>query len=373
MISRAAASGLAILSSLFVCMGIALAGCDKGGQPAATPAPKAAATFTIRYHATPSKELNAVRKRGHVICGVNPGLPGFAYPDVRGSWRGFDVDFCRAVAAAVLGDAGKVRFVAIGGADRFGALQRGEIDILSRNTSWSFSRDAGLGLDFAATTYFDGQGFLAPKALGLASAQQLTGARVCVQAGTASQDNLADWAWGRGVAYKAVVVSSEAEARQLYENNGGCDVFTADISALAGSRSVLNNPGAHVILPDVISKEPLGPVVRQKDPVWTDIVRWTVYTTILGEELGLSSKSVAQARQGSADPQVRRLLGVDADYGALLGLSRDWAYQVIRQVGAYDEIFDRNLGQKSALKLDRGLNALWDAPKPGLLYAPPFR
>jgi len=365
MIRRLAAAGLAILT---------LSACDGGSKPPAapTPADRAAASLTTRYKATPSKVLNAVRKRGYVVCGVNPGLPGFAFPDFRGAWRGFDVDICRAVAAAVLGDADKVRFTPIKGEDRFSALQRGEIDILSRNTSWSFSRDAGLGLDFAATTYFDGQGFLAPKALGLTSAAELAGAWICVQAGTASQDNLADFFRARGLSYKAVVVASEAEARRLYENDG-CDVFTADVSALAGSRSVLNNPGAHVILPDVISKEPLGPVVRQNDPVWADIVRWTVYATILGEELGLTSKTVAQARETASDPQTRRLLGVDGNYGALLGLNRDWAYQVIRQVGAYHEIFRRDVGADSALKLDRGLNALWSAPKPGLLYAPPFR
>jgi general L-amino acid transport system substrate-binding protein len=365
MIRRLAAAGLAILT---------LSACDGGSKPPATPtaADKAAASLSTHYKATPSKVLAAVRKRGYVACGVNPGLPGFAFPDFRGTWRGFDVDICRAVAAAVLGDAEKVKFTPIGGPDRFGALQRGEIDILSRNTSWSYSRDAGLGLDFAATTYFDGQGFLAPKALGLTSAQELSGARICVQAGTASQDNLADFFRARGLAYKPVVVVSESEARRLYENDG-CDVFTADISALAGSRSVLNNPGAHVILPDVISKEPLGPVVRQNDAAWADIVRWTVYATILGEELGLTSKTVVQARETASDPQTRRLLGVDGDYGALLGLNRDWAFQVIRQVGAYHEIFRRNVGGDSALKLDRGLNALWNAPKPGLLYAPPFR
>ncbi len=364
---RLAAARLAILI-----LGVLLVACGQGGKPAEAPTPKAAATFTIRYKATPSKVLNGVRKRGFVTCGVNPSLPGFALLDYRGAWRGFDVDVCRAVAAAVLGDAGKVRFTPIGGPDRFGALQRGEIDILSRNTSWSYSRDAGLGLDFAATTYFDGQGFLAPKSLGLTSAQELSGARICVQAGAASQSNLADWSRTHGVPYKPVIVSSEAEARRLYENDG-CDVFTADISALAGSRSVLSNPGAHVILPDVISKEPLGPVVRQNDPVWADIVRWTVYATVLGEELGLSSKNVDEARRNSADPQVRRLLGADENYGALLGLNRDWAYQVVRQVGAYQEIFDRNVGANSPLKLDRGLNTIWNAPKPGLLYAPPFR
>jgi general L-amino acid transport system substrate-binding protein len=365
MIRRLALAGLAILT---------LSACDGGSPPPATPAPlaKSAPAPVTRYKATPSKVLQAVRKRGYVACGVNAGLPGFAFPDFRGNWRGFDVDICRAVAAAVLGDANKVRFTAITSPDRFSALQKGEIDILSRNTSWSFSRDAGLGLDFAATTYFDGQGFLAPKALGLTSAQELSGARICVQAGTASEDNLADFFRARGLKYKPVVVASEAEARRLYESDG-CDVFTADISALAGSRSVLNNPGAHVILPDVISKEPLGPVVRQNDPVWADIVRWTVYAMILGEELGLGSKTVAQARETASDPQTRRLLGVEGNYGALLGLSKDWAFQVIRQVGAYHEIFGRNIGAASPLKLDRGLNALWNAPKPGLLYAPPLR
>ena len=365
---------LAVAAILALSVGLSLGGCEGGSRPAPSPATpgKIAIRVGAHFKATPSKVLAAVRKRGVLVCGVNPGLPGFAYPDVRGVWRGFDVDVCRAVAAAVFGDASKVRFVPIGGPDRFGALQRGEIDILSRNTSWSFSRDAGLGLDFAATTYFDGQGFLAPKALGLSSAEELSGARICVQAGSASQDNLADFFRARGLTYKPVVVATEAEARRLYENDG-CDVFTADISALAGSRSVLNNPGAHVILPDVISKEPLGPVVRQNDGAWADIVRWTVYAMILGEELGLTSKTVVQARETASDPQTRRLLGVEGDYGAMLGLSRDWAFQVIRQVGAYDEVFRRDIGADSALKLDRGLNALWSAPKPGLLYAPPLR
>ncbi len=365
MVRRLAAAVMAIL---------ALAACDKGGQPATAPKPaaKAAPVEGPVYKPQTSKVLNAVRKRGYLACGVNPGLPGFAYPDVRGTWRGFDVDICRAVAAAVLGDASKVHFIPISSGDRFSALQKGEIDVLSRNTSWSFSRDAGLGVDFAAVTYYDGQGFLAPKALHLSSALELSGARICVQAGTASQDNLSDYFNARGLHFRPVVAANETEARRLYQS-GACDVFTADVSALAGSRSVLDNPGAHVILPDVISKEPLGPVVRQNDPVWADIVRWTVYATILGEELGLTSKTVAQARETASDPQTRRLLGVEGDYGALLGLKRDWAFQVIRQVGAYHEIFRRDVGADSPLKLDRGLNALWSAPKPGILYAPPLR
>jgi len=365
MFRRAAIAAMLILG---------VAACDAGAPRVTAPAAQDHSVKVIGpvFKAQPSRVLAAVRKRGYVACGVNPGLPGFAYPDFRGEWRGFDVDVCRAVAAAVLGDAEKVRFTPIRSEDRFSALQKGQIDILSRNTSWSFSRDAGLGLDFAAVTYFDGQGFLAPKALGLTSAQELSGARICVQAGTVSQDNLADFFNAHGLHYKPVVAANEAAARRLYQA-GACDVFTADISALAGSRSVLDNPGAHVILPDVISKEPLGPVVRQDDPAWTDIVRWTVYATILGEELGLSSKTVAEARETAMDPQTRRLLGVEGDYGALLGLRKDWAYQVIRQVGAYHEIFRRDVGADSPLKLDRGLNALWNAPKPGLMYAPPLR
>ena len=282
------------------------------------------------------------------------------------------MDVCRAVAAATLGDATKVRFTTIGGQDRFSALRGGQIDILSRNTSETFARAAGLGLRFPVTTYYDGQGFLAPKALGLNSAEELSGARICIQAGTASVGNLEDYFRVRGMKFRAVVVASEQLARQAYEDEG-CDVFTADVSALAASRSLMANPGAHVILPDVISKEPLGPVVRQADPVWAEIVRWSVHATVLGEELGLSSRTVEQARETATDPETRRLLGLEGDLGALLGLKSDWAFQVIRQVGAYHEIFRRDLGGDSALRLDRGLNALWSAPAPGLMYAPPMR
>ena len=339
--------------------------------PAETPAPKVAQT-QVGYQPAVSATLAAVRKRGYLACGVHPGLPGFALPDPRGEWRGFDVDICRAVAAATLGDASKVKFTTIGGQDRFSALQHGQIDILSRNTSQTFARDTGLGLTFPVTTYFDGQGFLAPKALGLGSAEELSGARICVQAGTASAGNLEDYFRVRGLTYRPVVVPNEERARQVYEAEG-CDVFSADISALAASRSLMANPGAHVILPDVISKEPLGPVVRQDDPAWADIVRWTVYASLLGEELGLSSRTVEQARETATDPETRRLLGVEGDLGRLMGLNPDWAFQVIRQVGAYHEIFRRDLGGDSALRLDRGLNALWTAPAPGLMYAPPMR
>ncbi|MBW8814571.1 MAG: amino acid ABC transporter substrate-binding protein [Caulobacterales bacterium] len=356
-------------------MAAVLVGCT-APKPAPTPAaeaPKAKPTAASPgYKPAKSATLNAVRKRGYVTCGVHPGLPGFALPDVRGQWRGFDVDTCRAVAAATLGDANKVRFVVIDAQDRFGPLTRGEIDILSRNTSATFAREAALGVTFPVITYYDGQGFLVAKALGLNSAAELSGARICVQSGTAAAANLADWFRVRGIRYKPVTADSEEQARQLYENEG-CDAFSADVSALAAARSILRNPTAHVILPDVISKEPLGPVVRQSDPVWADIVRWSVYATLLAEEQGLSSRTVEQARETATDPETRRLLGLDGDLGALLGLKSDWAFQVIRQVGAYHEIFRRDLGEDSALRLERGLNALWNAPRPGLMYAPPMR
>lgn len=361
------------LTAMVVLM-LALAGCERAPPekaPAAKPAAEAAPT-TTGYVPARSPTLAAVRTRGYLACGVHAGLPGFALRDARGEWRGFDVDVCRALAAAVLGDAAKVRFTVVDAQDRFGPLQRGELDVLSRNTSMTFARDAGLGLVFPVITYHDGQGFLVRRDLGLASAQELTGARVCVQDGTASRSNVDDWFRVRGIRYRAVIAESEAQARELYEAES-CDAFTADISALAASRSVMANPNAHVILPEVISKEPLGPVVRRDDPVWTEIVRWTVYAAILGEELGLSSRTVEQARETATDPETRRLLGVEGDLGRLLGLEPDWAFQVIRQVGAYHEIFRRDLGADSALRLDRGLNALWNAPRPGLMYAPPMR
>ena len=353
-------------------LSLSLAACDAPPPQAPAPAPKAPDAVKLDVRPAKSPTLQAVRKRGSLVCGVHPGLPGFAFPDVTGRWRGFDVDICRAVAAATLGDAQKVQFVTVTAQDRFSALQQGKIDILSRNTSWTYSRDVSLGVDFPAITYFDGQGFLAPRALQLSSAEELAGARVCVLAGTASEANLADYFRARGLKVTPVRVASEDEARRLYQNDG-CDAYTADISALAASRSVLDNPGAHELLPDVISKEPLGPVVRQDDPAWADIVRWTVYALILGEEMGLTARTVDQARHTAVDPQARRLLGVEGNLGALLGLSDDWAFQALRQVGAYHEIFRRDLGADSPLNLDRGLNALWNAPKPGLLYAPPMR
>lgn len=346
---------------------ITLAGC---GEPAPAPSARPDAVTIKPAVSAPSPTLAAVRKRGWLSCGVHPGLAGFAYPDRRGAWRGFDVDICRAIAAAVLGDAAKVRFTPVTAEDRFTALKDGRIDVLSRNTSWTLSRDAEF--DFPAVTYFDGQGFLAPKALSLASAEELGGARICVQANTVSEANLADYFRARGVEYRPVVVASEEAARAAYQDET-CDVYTADISALASTRSILNSPNSHAILPDVISKEPLGPVVRQGDDGWAEVVRWTVYALILGEELGLTSKTVEAAKTTASDPQTRRLLGLEGDLGPKLGLSPDWAYQAILQVGAYHEVFRRDLGADSPLRLARGMNALWNAPQPGLLYAPPMR
>lgn len=356
-------------------LALALVGCSPPeAQDKATAVAPLAAPLTgpVVYAVGRSLTREVVVKRGYLTCGVHPGLPGFALQDPRGEWRGFDVDICRVVATAVLGDARKVRFKTIVADDRFGALQDGQIDLLSRNTSETFARSSGLGLNFPVTTYFDGQGFLVNKSLGLNSAEDLSGAKICVQAGTASVDNLEDFFRLRGLTYRPVIVSSEAKARQTYESEG-CDAFTADVSALAASRSLMRNPGAHVILPEVISKEPLGPVVRRGDPVWAEIVRWAVLATLISEELGLSSRTVDEARQTALDPETRRLLGVEGDLGRLLGLKADWAFQIIKQVGGYHEIFRHDLGEDSALRLERGLNALWSAPRPGLMYAPPMR
>ena len=266
------------------------------------------------------------------------------------SGAGFDADICRAIAAAVLGDAEAVTFVPLNATARLQALQDKRVDVLSRNTSWTYSRDASLGLDFPAVTYFDGQGFMARRSLNLATADELNGARICVQAGTVSEQNVTEYFRERELRFTPVVVASEEEARIKYQDEA-CDAFTADVSALASARSILNNPGAHVILPTVISKEPLGPVVRQGDSTWADIVRWTVFALILAEEQGLKSDNVEELRETTTRSSTRRLLGKEGDFGPMLGLKTDWAYQVVRQVGAYDEVFDRNLGARSPLRL----------------------
>ena len=335
---------------------------------AAVPGAPAAATPTSKGGAT----LQAVRNRGRLHCGVHTGLAGFAYPDNRGVWRGFEVDFCRTLAASIFGDKDAVRFVPLSAQNRFTALQSGEVDVLIRVSSQSFSRDANLGLDFVGTNYFDGQGFIVRRALNVRSAAELSGARICVITGSTTELNLADFFRSRNLQYEPVVVDSVDQSRANYQREA-CDAVTDDISALAASRSVLNDPQAHVILPDVISKEPLGPWVRQGDDNWADIARWNLHAVILAEELGVTSKNVEELRESSRSPEVRRLLGVEGNYGSMLGLRDDWAFQAVRQVGNYGEIFEANLGARSPLRLQRGLNAQWNAEPSGLMYAMPIR
>ncbi len=315
--------------------------------------------------------LKAVRARGMLLCGINTGLAGFALQDNKGVWRGFDVDYCRALSAAVLGDAKRVQFVPVDTASRLTALQSGKVDVLARNTTWTLQRDVAMNLDFAGVSYFDGQGLLAPRSLKLQSAADLNGARICVQGNTTTQKALDEYFKARGLSYTAVLVPSEAGGRLAYQAET-CDVFSADISALAAARSLLNSPDSHVILPVGAVMQPLGPVVRGQDQQWAHITRWTLNALIMAEELGLTSKGVEQARKTSAVPEARRLLGGEPGFGQMLGLDDGWAYRAIGQVGNYGEIFERNIGAQSPLKLERGLNALWSAPRPGLLYSPPL-
>ena len=319
-----------------------------------------------------SPTLQTVKRRGRLNCGVHEGLVGFAYTDNRGQWRGFDVDFCRAMAAAIFGDADAVRFVPLTAAQRFEALQSGRIDVLWRTTSWTMSRDAGEPLAFAGINYYDGQGFMVRRALNLNSAAELNGARVCVQTGSTTELNTADYFRARGIEYRPIVLASEEEARRAYARED-CDAYSADISALAAVRTTLPDPQAHAILPDVVSKEPLGPVVRRDDEQWEAVVRWTLNAVILAEELGVTKANAAQMADEARDPRIRRLLGAEGDLGAELGLNKGWAQAAIVSVGNYGEIFDRNLGSQSALDLARGLNAQWNARPGGLIYALPIR
>ncbi|MEF9942762.1 MAG: amino acid ABC transporter substrate-binding protein, partial [Burkholderiaceae bacterium] len=305
-----------------------------------------------------------------ISCGVNTSAPGFSAADSQGRWTGLDVDFCRSVAAAVLGDANKVKFVPLNSPQRFSALQAGEIDILARNTTWSLTRDASLGAVFAAINYFDGQGFMVAKKLKVDSAKKLNNATVCVQSGTSSEKNVADFFAANRMKYKTVVFDT-TEATQSAFLSGRCQVYTTDMSDLAGARTRAPNPADYVILPEVISKEPLGPSVRRGDDEWFQIVRWTQFALLDAEENGLTQANVDQIKKTSKDPNVLRLLGVSEDTGKLLGLDREWAYRVVKQVGNYGESFERNLGPKTPLNLPRGVNTLWN--KGGLMYAPPIR
>ena len=313
--------------------------------------------------------MDDVQKKGFVQCGVSQGLPGFSNPDQAGNWTGIDVDVCRAVAAAVLGDASKVKFTPLSAKERFTALQSGEIDMLSRNTTWTLVRDTALGLNFAGVTYYDGQGFMVRKDLGVKSAKELNGASVCVNIGTTTELNLSDYFRTNGMSFNPVVFEKADEVVAAYDA-GRCDVFTTDQSGLAAERQKLKEPDKHVVLPEIISKEPLGPVVRHGDDQWFDVVKWTLYAMVEAEELGVTAENVDKMKE-SDNPNIRRLLGIEGDGGKSLGVSGDWAYNVIKQVGNYGESFDRYVGPNTPLKLERGLNALWKDG--GLQYAMPIR
>lgn len=314
--------------------------------------------------------LDAVKSRGYVICGVNTAAPGFSAVDSQGNWSGLDVDTCRAAAAAVLGDAKKLKVVPLSSPQRFTALQSGEIDMLARNTTWSMTRDASLGAVFAAINYYDGQGFMVPKKLKVKSAKQLGGATVCLQAGTSSVQALADYFAGNKMKYKPVMFDT-TEATQNAFLSGRCQVYSTDMSDLAGARTRARNPQDFDILPETISKEPLGPSVRRGDDEWFQIVRWSFYAMVEGEENGITSANIDQLRATSAVPQVKRLVGTGDDMGKLLGLDKDWSYRILKQVGNYGESWTKNFGPKTALNLPRSLNKLWTDG--GLMYAPPIR
>jgi general L-amino acid transport system substrate-binding protein len=302
-------------------------------------------------------------------CGVGQGLLGFSSQDDQSNWRGLDVDICRAVAAAVLGDPAKVTFAPLDAASRFSALQSGQIDLLSRNSTWTMSRETSLGLMFAGVAYFDGQGFLLRRDSGIDTALQLGGKTVCTQTGTTSQLNVADYFRVNDMALKVLALDTVEESRKAYDDRK-CDVLTSDVSQLYAERLKLAAPDSHVILPEVISKEPLGPVVRQGDDQWFNLVKWTLYALINAEELGIKSSTIDDALK-SSDPNIRRLVGTEGEFGLQLGLSNDWAVRAVRATGNYGEIYERNVGTQSRLSVPRGLNALWT--KGGIQYAPPIR
>lgn len=313
--------------------------------------------------------LKTVRDRGALICGVSNGLPGFSVVDDKGEWSGFDVDFCRAVAAAIFGDSTKARFVPVLANERFDVLKAKKVDLLLGNSTWTMSREATLNLVFAGTTYYDGQGFLAPKRRNLLSALELDGSKVCVEAGTTSELNFVDYFQSNNLKYEALRFKTVGESVAAYEA-GQCDVLTSDVSELYAQRLLLAKPGDHVILADIISKEPLGPVVRQDDMQWLNIVKWVHFAMLNAEELGISSKTVGEALN-SNKPAIRRFVGAEGDFARQLGLSPDWGVNIVRSVGNYGEVLDRNLGAKSLLGIDRGLNQLWSVG--GIQYAPPIR
>jgi len=327
--------------------------------------------FALGFAVAPAcaQTLKTVKERGSLLCGVSQGIAGFSLPDDKGNWSGIDVEFCRAIAAAIFNDGSKVKFVPLSSKDRFTALQSSAIDVLSRNSTWTSSRDTSLGLNFAAVNYYDGQGFMVRKALKVNSALELNGASVCTQTGTTTELNLADYFRANNMKYEVIAFATADETIKAYDG-GRCDVFTTDVSQLYAERLKLTNLNDHVILPEIISKEPLGPVVRHGDDQWFDIVKWVHFAMINAEELGVSSKNIDEALK-SNQPEIRRLVGTEGAYGEQLGLTKDWAVRIVKQVGNYGESFDRNVGTGSKLGISRGLNRLWT--KGGIQYAPPIR
>ena len=331
----------------------------------------AATVMAFASQASAGSTLDAVKQKGFVQCGVAAtGIPGFATVDDKNQWQGLDIDICRTVAAAIFADPAKVKFTPLSAKERFTALQSGEVDILARNATWSLLRDTALGLDFPVVNYYDGQGFMVHKSLGVSSALELSGAKVCTQTGTTTELNLADFFRANGLKYTPVVFENNDEVNKAYEA-GRCDVLTTDQSGLYATRVKLANPDDHVILPEVISKEPLGPAVRQGDDEWFDVVKWTLYALIQAEEFGITSANVEQVKAETQNPDIQRFLGVIEEKGKELGLPNDFAIKIVAQVGNYGESFDRNLGPNTPLKIQRGLNALWT--NGGLMYNPPFR
>ena len=325
--------------------------------------------LAVAAQSASAQTLKAVKDRGILNCGANGTLAGFGLPDAQGKWAGLDVDFCRAVAAAVLNDAEKVKYVPLSAKDRFTALQSGEVDVLARNTTWTSSRDTSLGLNFTGVNYYDGQGFMVRKTLKVNSALELNGASVCVQQGTTTELNLADYFSANKMQLKSVTFATANEAVKAYDA-GRCDAYTTDASALYAERLRVTDPNEHIILPEIISKEPLGPAVRHGDDQWFDIVKWTLFAMMNAEELNISSKNVDEALK-STNPEIKRFVGTEGNFGEQLGLSKDWAVRIVKQVGNYGESFERNVGLGSTLKIERGLNKLWT--KGGIQYAPPIR
>ncbi len=318
---------------------------------------------------TASATLDAVKAKGYVQCGVTGGVPGFSAPDANNNWTGLEVDYCRALAAAIFNNPDNVRYTPLTSQERFTALSAGEIDVLSRTTTWTMSRDTQLGISFVGTMFYDGQGFMVREADGIASAMDLAGAAVCIESGTTTELNAADYFAANSMEFNTVVFVDQDEVVKAYED-GRCDVYTTDSSALAAERSKFANPDDHVILPEIISKEPLGPVVRQGDSGWFNLARWTYFALLEAEEMGVTQANVDEML-GSDNPAIKRLLGVEGDFGTPLGLTKDWAYQIIKHIGNYGESYARHVGPATPIGLERGLNALWNDG--GIQYSPPIR